>query len=403
VERVLVLGGNFAGLTSALEAKRHARGRDVEVKVVSKTDYFLYVPSMIWVPFREREVSQITRPVPKILGKRDVAFQQAEAVHIDPERQVVTTTRGEEPYDYLVIATGPKFDYSKLEGSDPKLGFNHAVHDPELIVQTREDFDRLVADPGPVVVGAAPGASCIGAAYEFLFNVDYFLRKHGVRDRVDLTWVTPEPYAGHFGMDGIRGGEKRLKWLLRRQGIRVLENTAISSVSEEGVTLADGTQLPSKFTMIMPAFSGQDVVLNSGAGIGTQAGFIPVNAAFQHPQYPNIFSAGVAIDVEKPFTTQVPLGIPKTGFPADIEGKIVGKNIGRLVNGRTDLEQRPFRDIPGVCVMDAGHKEVIMYANKFFPPRQFEIMLPNPFYDITKRFLERYFLFKEERALAQLP
>ncbi len=403
MSKVLVLGGNFAGLTAALEVKRKLADRRHTVKVVSLSDKFLFIPSLIWVPFREREISQITRPLEPIFRRKGVEFENAEALSIDPLQKVVKTTEGEEEYDYLVIATGAKFNYGALPGSDPKLGHNHAIHYPGGAMATREAFDALVADPGPAVVAAAPGASCMGAAYEFLFNLEYNLRKAKVRKQVDLYWITPEPYAGHFGIDGVRGGKAMLTAMLKALNIKTMVNTAIASVDERGLTLASGELIESKFNMIMPAFTGQDVIPESGNDLGNEAGFIPVNGTYQHQRYPHIFAAGVAINVTKPFTTPLPLGIPKTGFPADTEGKVVGENIAKMLKGDLELKSKPFDEIPPLCVMDAGHKEVLIYGNRFFKPRKLEFMIPNPVYDVSKRMLEKYFLAKAAAGLSQLP
>ena len=70
----------------------------------------------------------------------------------------------------------------------------------------------------------------MGAGYEYLFNFDRYVRKHRVRDRVPITWVTPEPALGHFGIGGIRGGELMLKAFLKWQGAektRVLDGKTL--------------------------------------------------------------------------------------------------------------------------------------------------------------------------------
>jgi hypothetical protein len=65
-----------------------------------------------------------------------------------------------------------------------------------------------VNHPGPVVVGATQGAACFGGAYEFVFNVAYHLKKQKLK--VPVSYVSAEPFAGHFGIGGLPGGEKRL-------------------------------------------------------------------------------------------------------------------------------------------------------------------------------------------------
>lgn len=65
------------------------------------------------------------------------------------------------------------------------------------------EIPELLADPGPIVVGAAAGASCFGPAYEFAAILDTDLRRRKLRDKVPMTFVTSEPYVGHMGLGGV--------------------------------------------------------------------------------------------------------------------------------------------------------------------------------------------------------
>src|SRR5262244_3265831 len=104
-KKVLVLGGNFAGLTAALAVHSELHG-DVDVTVVSASDRFLFNPSLIWLPFGLRTPGDITFPLAPTFESNDVDFVHATATGIDPIARLVRTTAGEYGYDYLVIATG---------------------------------------------------------------------------------------------------------------------------------------------------------------------------------------------------------------------------------------------------------------------------------------------------------
>lgn len=91
-----------------------------------------------------------------------------------------------------------------------------------------------------------------------------------------------------------------------------------------------------------------------------------------------------------------------TGFPSEVTAKVAARNIVKLINGDTDLERKEMGRIPGMCVMDAGHKEVIILSNHLLKPRQFAIMIPNPLANIGKRLLEKYFLWKTRTGRAHL-
>jgi hypothetical protein len=121
-----------------------------------------------------------------------------------------------------------------------------------------------------VVVAATQGAACFGAAYQFVFNVAYHLRKHKLR--VPVAIVSAEPFPGHFGIGGLPGGEKLLGMFFKRQKIDGIFDVAMQEVAPGEVRLADGRALPFKYAMVVPPFAGAEVV--KASGLGNPKGFI---------------------------------------------------------------------------------------------------------------------------------
>src|SRR6266496_4354348 len=114
-KKVLVLGGNFGGLTAALSVKHELHG-DVDVTVVSASDRFVFNPSLIWLPFGKRTAADITFPLAPTFDAHGVEFVHAEATALDLAGKAVDTTAGRYAYDYLVIATGYRNNFAAVPG-----------------------------------------------------------------------------------------------------------------------------------------------------------------------------------------------------------------------------------------------------------------------------------------------
>ncbi|HCS21599.1 MAG TPA: NAD(FAD)-dependent dehydrogenase [Bacteroidetes bacterium] len=398
--KVVVIGGNFAGFTAAIQIKRKLKDK-AEVLLIDRSDNFLFVPSLIWVPTKRREIKDITIPRRPVLEKRGVKFVKTVAEKIDPLARVVHTQDGTFEYDHLIIATGPKVNYDIAPGVREH---GYYIGTPDGAMKTREKLETFKKDPGAIVIGATQSAGCMGAAYEFLFNIEKWLREQKIRKKVDLYWVTPEPYLGHFGIDGMPLGETMLKSFMKMFNIHYRTNVGVSEVKKDEVILSTGERLPSKFTMLMPSFLGVDLITQSPGLAAASNGFIDVLPSYRHQQFDNVWVAGLAVNVAAPFKQgEIAFGVPKTGYPSDETGKIVAENVVRSIKGNTKLIEKTWGQIPGLCVMDAGRKEVLIFSNHLFKPRAFAIMLPNVFNDFGKVLLEKYFLWKMRHGYAGLP
>jgi sulfide:quinone oxidoreductase len=398
--KIVVLGGSFAGLTAAFALKRDLRER-ADVTVVSRDPRFVFIPSLIWVVPGWRKPGQISFELEPTLRRRDIGFMHAVAEKIDPAAKKVTTDRGEIDYDYLVIATGPKYDWSVVPGLGPADGTTWSVCNLPHAMEAAKAWLDFVQDPGPVVIGATQMASCFGAEYEIVFNIDRALRQAKIRDKVDLAFFTAEPFLGHFGIGGMRGGEVMLKGYFRLRGIETLPNVAVESVAKGSITLSNGRTLEHKFAIVIPPFTGVQAILDS-PGLGDARGFVPVNDRYQHVDFPDIYAAGVTVQVKPPEPTEVPTGVPKTGWMAEAMAKVAAQNIFADITG-ADHEELPFGDISPLCIMDAGNMGVVIALDRVFKPRRWEVMVPGPWSHWAKLAFERYYMTKMKKGLVQLP
>lgn len=402
--RAVVLGSNFGGLTAALSLK-HQLGDDVEVTVISSSDKFLFTPSLIWVPFGKRTLDEITFPVDRTLEAAGVHFVHQAAVAIDPVLRVVTTDAGTRySYDHLVVATGYRNDLETVPG------IGHGGHAATITTATdafeaMAGWSRFLADsdgPRSVVIGATQGAGCFGAAYEFLFNTAYQLKKAGLAGKVSLTYVTAEPFLGHFGIGGLPHGEQLLGMFTRRAGIETITGVAMDAVDDGAIRLSDGRTLPFGWAMVVPAFRGQPVVATA-EGLADDKGFVPVRDTYQSDKYDDVYAVGVAAAVQVPWATPVPVGVPKTGFPTEQQAHIAARNIASQVRGEPPTAHKAFGEIPAVCVMDAGNNGVVILADRMLPPRKHGVLIPGPQSHAFKLAFERYFLWKNRHGYVNLP
>ena len=399
-KRIVVIGGNFGGLTAALELK-HELGAEVEVTVVSAADRFLFNPSLIWLPFGKRSAARITFPLEPVFDEHQIGFTHAEATAIDPAAQTVSTTAGSYGYDYLVVATGYRNNFAIVPGLGPD-GYAQTITTLADAERAGRAWRAFLDDPGPVVIGATQGASCFGAAYEFLFNTSHQLRKAGLDKKVTLTFVTAEPFVGHFGIGGLPGGEKLLQMFLKKENITAMTGVAFEEVTADRIKLTDGTSVPFKYAMVVPPFVGQDIA-RATPGLTDDKGYIPVADTYQSKAYPQIYAAGIAAQVPVPWQTAVPIGIPKTGFPTESMAKVAARNIAAAIKGQPPASHKDFGDMAAVCMMDAGANGVMILADHMLPPRKAAVMIPGPQVHAMKVAFEKYYLWKSRHGYVRLP
>jgi sulfide:quinone oxidoreductase len=214
--------------------------------------------------------------------------------------------------------------------------------------------------------------------------------------------VTAEPFLGHFGIGGLPGGERLLKMFCKKEGIQTVTGVAMSEVEPGRLLLDDGQKLDFTYSMIIPPFVGQEVV-STAPGLADEKGFVPVNDTYQSVAYPDIYTVGIAAAVTVPWTTPIPVGVPKTGFPTETQAHVAADNIAARIRGEEPVRHKSFGDIPAVCVMDAGNNGVMILADKMLPPRKGGVLIPGPQAHAAKLAFEHYFMWKARHGYVRLP
>lgn len=361
-KRVVVLGSSFAGMTAALEMRRRLPRRH-EVIVLDPRDRFTFIPSLIWLPFGLRGADDVTFPLRPLYDDKDIDFVNEAAAGIDVDAHSVATDSGREiEYDKLLVATGPRLAFEKVPGLGPEDGFTQSVCNLEHAELARRAWGRFLEDPGPVVVGTAQGGSCFGASYEFLFNVQHRIRKAGLEKAAPVTFISSEPFLGHFGLGGVGDSARRVRDFLGRLGIEGIPNTSIAVARDGEIELEGGRVLPFAYSMIVPPFAGVDAVRES-AGLSNPMGFVPIDDRFRHPGQADVYAAGVATAIAPPEQTEVPAGVPKTGQMSETMAKVAARNIVADLMGGDRHEELPIAELSAICVLDAGDDGIIFKAD----------------------------------------
>ena len=396
--RIIVLGAGLGGTIAAYELRDATKGR-AEVMVVSDTDDYWFVPSNPWVAVRWREPDAIRVHLPPVMKKRGIGFTNVGCTRVHPSESRIDLGDGTSlSYDYLVIATGPDLAFDEIKGLGPDghtvsvCRTDHAAHAADL-------FDAFCENPKPIVVGAAQGASCFGPAYEFALILDTELRRRKIRDQVPMTFVTPEPYIGHLGLDGVGDTKSLLESEMRNRHIKWVTNARITGVDQAMMHVEEVAEdgavkkthdLPFGYSMILPAFRGIKAVYGI-EGLTNPRGFILADKHQRNPTFKNIYSLGVCVAIPPMGPTPVPVGVPKTGFMIESMVTAVAHNIAAELDGRAPDEIPSWN---AVCLADFGDGGVAFVAQPQIPPRNVNWSSNGKWVHLAKVGFEKYFLRK---------
>ena len=395
---IVVLGAGLVGAILAFELVPHLRKED-RLTVIGQGTSYHFVPSNPWVAVGWRSRPDVEVDLTAIMKRRGIRFLSEGAKRLHPADKTVEINNGTiVSYDYLVIATGPDLAFDEIPGFGP-LAHTHSICHVEHATKAFDAFQAFCANPGPIVVGAAQGASCYGPAYEFAMILDTELRKRGIRDRVPMTFVTAEPYIGHLGLDGVGDTKGLLESELRERHIKWVTNARVTSfdaalahveeIAEDGAVKKTHT-LPFSYAMMLPAFRGVPAVLGIEK-LTNPRGFIIIDEHHRNPTYPEIFAIGVCVAIPPIGPTPVPVGVPKTGFMIESMVTATTKNIAALLDGHAPTWRATWN---AICLADFGDSGVAFVAQPQIPPRNVNWSSSGKWVHLGKIAFEKYFLRK---------
>jgi sulfide:quinone oxidoreductase len=400
--KIVVMGAGIGGISQVYELRK-ALGKEHQLVLVGDSDRFEFTPSNPWVAVGWRKQEQITVDLPDLMDKYGIEFHGQGVKRLQPDVNRLDMNDGSFiDYDFLVIATGPKLAFEEVPGLGPE-GYTQSICKTGHAQTSSVNFEELAANPGPVIVGAAPGASCFGPAYEYIFILDTELKKRKIRDKVPMHFVTPEPYVGHLGLDGVGDTKSLMESEFRDRHIQWTCNAKITEVEDGTMRFTevdeDGNdkkqhEMPFKHSMILPAFKGVDAV-NEIEGLTNPRGFILIDEFQRNPTFPNIYAVGVCVAIPPVGPTPVATGAPKTGYMIESMVTATTHNIANELQGKEPEEQGSWS---AVCLADFGDSGVAFVALPQIPPRNTNWSSHGKWVHMAKIAYEKYFLHKVRAA-----
>ncbi|MGB5104842.1 MAG: FAD/NAD(P)-binding oxidoreductase [Steroidobacteraceae bacterium] len=396
--KIVVMGAGLGGVACAYEMKKKV-GKAHEVVLVGSSAFFEFTPSNPWIMVGWRTPGQTRVDLAKPLDDKDIQWVPQMVGAIDAPGSSLTLADGTQlAYDYLVITTGPKLAFEEVPGLGPN-GHTQSVCTQGHALSAWERYQQFVQDPGPVVVGAAQGASCFGPAYESAMILDTDLRRRRIRDRVPMTYVTSEPYIGHMGLGGVGDSKGLMESVMRQRHINWITNAKILGV-EDGVMIVaehgdDGAvkkehKLPFKYSMVLPAFKGVEPVA-AVPELCNPRGFVVIDEHQRSKKYRNIFSAGVCVAIPPVEATPVPTGAPKTGYMIESMVTAICENVAAELNGQPATACGTWN---AICLADFGDTGAAFVALPQIPPRNVTWAKEGKWVHLAKVAFEKYFLRK---------
>ena len=224
MSKIVILGAGIAGHTAATHLRRKL-GNEHEILVVSPNSNYQWVPSNIWVGVGRMSPNDVKFPLAPLYKKHHIGYKQAKVISFHPEGDVKNAKpyviaeyvfgdiKGKHEiidYDFLINATGPKLAFDLTEGLNPGTNkcysvcsYDHAEHASAAFTNLKLKLKKSTEKVKILIGTGHAKATCQGAAFEYILNVDSELRRCGLREKVEITWISNEYHLGDFGMDGM--------------------------------------------------------------------------------------------------------------------------------------------------------------------------------------------------------
>lgn len=322
MKNLVILGAGLAGTMMLNKLHRKLDASEWKITVIEKDHDHYYQPGFLFIPFGIYKPKDVVRPKTDFFPE-DIDIIWDEVVRIEPDENRVAVSNGTTvTYDVLIVATGTSPRPEETPGMHGDLWYRDIFDFYTLEGATRLAEKLKGWEGGRLVINIAESIfKCPVAPLEFAFLADAYFTDRGMRDRVEILYVTPMP--GAFTKPVAT---EFLSGLLAEKGIRVVSEFYLESVDEESRTLVsyDGKKVPFDLLVSIPVNKGADFVEDSDMGDADDLNFIQTDReTLQSKEYANVFVIGDA--------TNVPTS--KAGSVAHFMSDVLTENILSYIAG----------------------------------------------------------------------
>ena len=368
MKKVVILGGGVGGTIVANLLAKKLRPDEAEITLVDKTGKHVYQPGFVYVAFEHQKPKRLVRDERKLLKKR-VRLVLGEAVKIDPEAKKVHLADGTVlDYDRLVVALGARLTPDELPGYKETA---HHFYSLEAAGELRKALEAFQGGKVVVTVASVP-YKCPPAPSEAACQLDYYFTKRGIRDKVDIHFLSP--LSRVFPLEPVN---PVVEQVFAKHNIRstIFFNTESIDREKKTVNSIEGESIPFDLLIMVPPHRGAKVVEDSG--LGDRGGWLPTDKfTLRTKAHSDIFALGDC--------TYVP--VSKSGASAHFQAKVIAESIVADVRG---VPATAKYDGHVMCYCDAGyHKGISMSFDYEHPPVPPPLGLKDW---MAKRFLNRVY------------
>jgi sulfide:quinone oxidoreductase len=320
MKQLLILGAGTAGTMMANHLHQKLDKKEWKISIVDERKEHHYQPGYLFLPFDIYTPEQIVKQIKDFIPS-DVDLITEQISRIDGKTSVVKLANGKDlAYDLLIIATGSKIAPEETEGmlgnEWQKSVFDFYTFEGALALRNKL---RNWEGGNLVIHITEMPIKCPVAPLEFAFLADAFFKDKQMRDKVNITYVTP--LSGAFTKPKSTAA---LEHLLAEKNISIESDFAIAEIDNEAKKIVDYGGKEVSFDLLVTVPTNKGDALMERSGLGDDLNFVPTNKeTLQSKDFANIFVIGDA--------TNVPAS--KAGSVAHFEAEILTENILHFVKG----------------------------------------------------------------------